>query len=80
MSVCGAVVPVSTTAVFRLDLCRIAEIIRTYGFECEVRREGTVVVAETDVGLPCGPFPLLKCLERAIEKQLGEAGLVRRES
>lgn len=79
MSGSGAVVPVSTTGIFRLDLCRIKEIMRGYGIECEVTRHGTVVVAETSEEHPGGGYPLLKTLERAVESQLAEAGLVRRE-
>ena len=79
MTIRSAVVAVPTSGVFRLDLRRIQEIMRTRGFDCEVRRKGTVVVADSDTISPNMHCPFLICLRASIDKQLGEAGLVRRD-
>jgi len=80
MNGCGAVVPVSTTGIFRLDLRRVEEIMLSRGYACKVSRHGTAVLAEVSAETPGGGYPLLKTLERSIEIQLAEAGLVKREA
>lgn len=79
MSGQGAVVAVPTSGLFRLDVRRVEEIMRDRGIECDVSRHGRAVLVEVETPFPGGGYPLLKNLETAIEKQLNEAGLVKRE-